>query len=202
MSKQSYDEKYLADFYYWGREPSETAYKVLRMKKPVRPWKLFVVECGEGWNTIFFARNGYEVSAFDLSERGIEKNKRYAEEAGVTINAFTADINEYRLEKDYDFLFSTGALHYIPEELRTEIFRNYKNNTNEGGLHVFSVFVDKPFIGPAPDEEESSRSWISGELMTYYGDVMVEWWTEKLFDGNSGGAEHRHVMDRIAARGV
>lgn len=167
MSEQSYDEKYLGDGYYWGREPSETAYKVLRLKKPVRPLKLLVIGCGEGRNAIFFARNGYEVSAFDLSERGIEKTKRYAEEAGVTINAFTADINEYRLEENYDVLFSTGTLHYIPEDLKIEIFRNYKNHTNEDGLHIFSVFVDKPFIKPAPDEEDSSRSWISGELLNY-----------------------------------
>ncbi len=60
-------------------------------------------------------------------------------------------MNEYRLEKSFDILFSTGVFHIIPQELRREIFGHYKARTNSGGLHCFSVFVRKPFIGKAPD---------------------------------------------------
>lgn len=37
---------------------------------PITPLKLLVIGCGEGRNAVFFARNGYEVSAFDLSTKG------------------------------------------------------------------------------------------------------------------------------------
>jgi len=43
-------------------------------------------------------------------------------EVGVSINVFQANVNKYKLDKEYDILFSTGALHYIPKELRKEIF--------------------------------------------------------------------------------
>lgn len=63
-----YDEKYKREGYYWGKEPSSSCFKVLELKPPVEKLKLLVVGCGEGKNNVFFARNGYDVTAFDLSE--------------------------------------------------------------------------------------------------------------------------------------
>jgi len=198
--KNIYDDKYSEGGFYWGKKPSKSCYKVLKMKPPVEKTKLLVVGCGEGKNAVFFARNGYEITAFDLSPNGIEKTKKYAENLGLKINAFTADINEYRLDEDYDVIFSTGTLHYVPKESRKELLENYRKHTKIDGLNVLSVFVDKPFIGPAPEKEETAQKWISGELMTYYHDWKIEWSVEEIFDCNSSGIPHRHAMNRIAAR--
>ena len=76
--------------------------------------RLLDIGCGEGRNAVFFARNGYDVTAFDLSPKGVEKTKALAEKAGVHINAFEADLLTYRLEESFDILFSTGVFHYVP----------------------------------------------------------------------------------------
>lgn len=114
-----YDAKYAGEGFYWGRKPSTMAFKVLEMMPPDRPLKLLDIGCGEGRDAVFFARNGYQVRAFDLSMKGIEKTRKYADEVGVQVNAFQADINKFRLEEEFDVLFSTGVLHYIPRELYT-----------------------------------------------------------------------------------
>ncbi|NOR45653.1 MAG: methyltransferase domain-containing protein [Candidatus Delongbacteria bacterium] len=195
-----YDKKYATKKFYWGKEPTSLCYKTLEMFPPVKPIKLLDVGCGEGRNAVFFARNGYDVTAFDLASAGVEKTKQLAEEAGVSVNAFVADMNEYRLTENFDIIFSTGTLHYIPEEIRKELFQNYKEHTNENGLHVFSVFVKKPFIEPAPDSESTAKKWISGELMNYYHDWKIEHSIEEIFDCMSGGIPHKHVSNRIIAR--
>ena len=38
------------------------------------------IGCGEGRNAIFFARNGYDVTAFDLEKDGVETPIRVADE--------------------------------------------------------------------------------------------------------------------------
>jgi tellurite methyltransferase len=200
--KNPYDDRYNQEKYYWGNRPSSTCLKVLSLFPPEKPLRLLDIGCGEGRNAVFFARNGYAVTAFDLSPKGVEKTKRLADKAGVRLNVFEADILKYRIEESYDILFSTGVFHYIPPELRTEIVANYRDHTNLSGLNVFSVFVKKPFIPKAPDAESIANHWTSGELFTHYHEWLIEYCTEEIFDCNSSGIPHRHATNRIIARKV
>jgi tellurite methyltransferase len=195
-----YDEEYRKEGYYWGKRPSLICYKVLQLMPPERSVKLLAIGCGEGRNAVFFARNGYQVTAFDLSPAGVEKTKGMAEEIGVSLEVFVADLLEFRLKESFDILFSTGTLHYISKELRAEILSNYKQFTNPNGLHVFSVFVRKPFIARAPDTVQTAHLWISGELFTHYHDWRIEFCTEEIFDCMSSGIPHQHAVNRVIAR--
>lgn len=198
-----YEERYRqSEGYYWGNVPSRICYRVLELMPPTEPLRLLDIGCGEGRNAVFFARNGYHVTAFDLSRTGMKKTLQMAKEAGVEIEAFRADINTYRLAKHYDILFATGVLHYIPRDLRSEVFARYRSHTSKDGLHVFSVFVEKPFIQPPPEEEPNAHVWISGELFTHYRDWKVEYCTEEIIDCDSSGVPHRHAVNRVIARNV
>jgi tellurite methyltransferase len=108
-----YETEYQKNDYYWGIEPSTMCLRVLECMPPVRPLKLLDIGCGEGKDAVFFARCGYAVSAFDISDAGIEKLKRLAEKAHVHVQVFKANIWDYRLSEEYDILFSSGVLHYI-----------------------------------------------------------------------------------------
>jgi tellurite methyltransferase len=195
-----YDKRYDQQEYYWGVHPSTICFEVLKILPPEKPFKLLDIGCGEGKNAVFFARNGYDVSAFDASEKGLEKTKMLADKTSVNIEIFNANIKDFRLSENFDILFSTGALHYIPKEFRSEIFENYKNFTYPGGLNVFSVFVHKPFIEKAPDDEATAHKWLSGELLTYYHDWLIEYCAEEIFDCMSSGKPHKHAVNRIIAR--
>jgi len=195
-----YEDEYQTQDYYWGTEPNKACYKVLELMPPTKRLKLLDIGCGEGKDAVFFARNGYEVSAFDVSDAGLEKTRRLAEQAGVRVNAFKADILDYRLDSHYDILFSSGVLHYIKPEYRQEIFDNYKHYTNAGGIHVFNVFVQKPFIAPPPEKEPNAFAWHSGELLAYYRDWLIADSSEIVFDCNSSGIPHKHAMTKMIAR--
>ena len=194
-----YDERYRQPGYYWGRVPSQMCYRILQLLPPDRPLRLLDIGCGEGRNAVFFARNGYQVTAFDVSVTGVEKTRRLASEAGVQVDVFTSDINSFRITEPFDILFSTGVLQYVPKEQRQELFANYQEHTCPGGLNVFSVFVRKPFIARAPDAERTSHVWLSGELLTYYHDWRIEFCAEEIFDCMSGGVPHEHAVNRMIA---
>jgi tellurite methyltransferase len=195
-----YEERYGRPGYYWGKAPSQMCYRVLQLLPPARALRLLDIGCGEGRNAVFFARNGYHVTAFDTSPKGVEKTKQLALETGVQIEALVADVNEYRLAEQFDVLFSTGVLHYVPPERRQALFANYREYTGPGGLNAFSVFVKKPFISRAPDGEQTAHTWISGELLTYYRDWKIEFCAEEIFDCQSSGVPHQHAVNRVIAR--
>jgi len=56
-------------------------------------------------DSVFFARNGYDVTAFDVSDAGIEKTKRLADNVGVQVEVFKADILDFRLDTSFDIIF-------------------------------------------------------------------------------------------------
>lgn len=186
--------------YYWGVNPSPMCLKVLSLLPPDKHLKLLDIGCGEGKDAVFFARCGYDVSAFDISDAGLDKTKRLAESANVEVDVFKANIWDYRLSCKYDILYSSGALHYIKPELRGEIFNNYQNHTSPDGIHAFNAFVQKPFIPPAPEKEDHSYLWHSGELLGYYSDWLIEDSSEYIFDCKSSGVPHKHAISQVYAR--
>ncbi|CAM3880185.1 MULTISPECIES: methyltransferase domain-containing protein [Paenibacillus] len=197
-----YEEEYKTQDYYWGTEPNDACYQVLQLMPPTKRLRLLDIGCGEGKDAVFFARNGYEVSAFDVSDAGIEKTRSLAEKTGVHVHVFKADILDYRLDTHYDIIFSSGVLHYIKPEYRKEIFDNYKQFTNENGIHVFNVFVNKPFIAPPPEKEPNAYKWHSGELLTHYRDWLMKECSEIVFDCNSSGIPHQHAMTKMIAQKI
>lgn len=195
-----YDQRYSREGWYWGTAPSKACFRVLELLPPDEPRTLLDLGCGEGRNAVFFARNGYRVTALDASPAGIEKTRRLAGEAGVHIDTIVADLTVHRLEDPWDVLFSTGALHYTPPDLRAELFENFRTHTRDGGMHAFSVFVEKPFIEPAPDAEPTAHAWHSGELLSRYRNWEIVECREEIFDCMSSGVPHRHAVNRVIAR--
>lgn len=202
-SVTDYDQRYHTDGYYWGLTPNHLCYDIMRLKPPTRPYRVLDIGCGEGKDAVFLARNGYDVTAFDISEQGVCKARELAGHCGVKLDIFKADIRDFRPETEYDIVFSSGVFHYIPAELRQGIVDHLKSHTAAGGIHAVNVFVRKPFLPMPPDAEESeiaAGDWKSGELFLYYHDWLFRKNEEKIFDCVSGGIPHRHCMDVLIAQ--
>lgn len=200
--ESDYERRYNSEEYYWGVKPSYMCLKILELMPPTKPITVLDIGCGEGKDAVFLARCGYSVSAFDITDSGIEKTKRLADKAGVYVDAFKANVLDFRLDKDFDILFSSGVFHFIKPELRQEIIENYKLHTKENGINTFNVFVEKPFVPVPPDKDTSRYNWKSGELLMLYHDWYIEESFETVFDCNSGGKPHKHAMNTVYARKI
>ena len=202
LPKTQYEEKYKSENYYWGIIPSRLCYEIMKLRPPIKPYRVLDIGCGEGKNAVFLAKNGYEVSAFDIAETGLEKARRLAEYNHVNVDFFKADINEFAPLDQFDIIFSSGVFHYIPLHLRKNFIGQLKKHTSLHGINVINVFVKKPFIEDAPDLEDIEQQttpWYSGELMKYYHDWLFHKNEEIFFDCNSGGSPHKHCMDVLIA---
>lgn len=205
QSVTDYDKRYGNEEYYWGLKPNNLCYEIMRIKPPVKPYKVIDIGCGEGKDAVFLARNGYDVTAFDASEQGLSKARELADTYGVKVDFFKADVRDFRLEANYDIIFSSGVFHYIPLELRENVVNNLKAHTTTNGINVVNVFVEKPFIPLPPDTEKGEfvvDSWKSGELFMYYHDWLFHKNEEWIFDCDSSGTPHKHCMDVLIAKKV
>jgi len=89
---------------------------------------------------------------------------------------------DYRLDCNYDIIFSNRAFHFIMPELRDEIMENYRKHTNINGINAFNVFIEKPFLDTPPCHAGQSYPWRSGMLLAYYYDWFVEEFSECVHD--------------------
>lgn len=198
-----YDNRYAAEDYYWGLTPNRLCFEVMRLLPPIRPYRVLDIGCGEGKDAVFLAKCGYLVTAFDISEAGIEKSRRLAQHNHVDVELFKMDIMDFRFDKDYDIIFSSGVLHFLRPAYRKELCKRMKDHTSPGGYNALNVFVQKPFLVRPPDKDrdESLRSpWHSGELFGYYHDWLFHTCREEVFDCMSGGTPHKHCMDSLIAQ--
>ena len=200
-----YDKRYNTQEYYWGLTPNRICYDIMKILPPIRPYRVLDIGCGEGKDAVFFAKCGYEVTAFDISEQGIEKAKRLAEHNKVDLKLFKADLFDYRPDTEYDIIFSSGVLHFLPQAERKGLCDSLKAHTTDIGINALNVFVEKPFITRVPDStrnEEKRHPWRSGELFGYYHDWLFHTCREEIFDCNSGGTPHKHCMDTLITQKV
>lgn len=200
-----YDRRYDTEEYYWGLTPNRICYDIMKLLPPIRPYRVLDIGCGEGKDAVFLAKCGYDVTAFDISEQGIEKAKKLAGYNKVSPKLFKADLFDYRPDTEYDIIFSSGVLHFIPQTQRRELCDSLKAHTSQNGINALNVFVQKPFITRAPDstrDEKSRHPWHSGELFGYYHDWLFHTCREEVFDCNSGGTPHKHCMDTLIAQKI
>lgn len=195
-----YEERYRTGEYYWGLRPNDLAFEVLRLFYPTRPVRLLEVGCGEGRDAVFFAKNGFQVTAFDLAESGLQKARQLAERQHAEVNFFCAGLQQFRVEEPFDIIYSSGVFHHIPPKLQQEIFSNYKRHILPGGAMAANVFVKKPYIPVPPDSDGDDDTWESGELFRCFSDWKILIGQESEFDCDSGAVPHRHCMNVLIAQ--
>lgn len=179
----------------------ELTREILRIMPPERQVRLLDIGCGEGQASIFFARNGYDVTALDISDAKLDQGRRMASMLGVNIKFFRADIIEFEFKKDFDVIYSAGILKHIAASERRRVIGNLQRHTTIGGVNAFNVFVDKKFLPPAPDWDRREHLWKSAEIFSHYADDwFFELMKEKYIDHDRSETPHRHCLDVMIAR--
>lgn len=160
------------------------------------------VGCGEGRNSIFLAKQGHTVDAFDLSENGITKAKSIAIAAGVEVNFFSQDLGVFVFEKDYDVILSHGVLHLPEKEVRDRFIRKMQEHTKVGGFNAIGIFTNR--LPATPDNAPYTHSLFDvGELPGKYAGWEIVHHLEGTFtDTHPGNIHHEHAYERIIARRV
>lgn len=108
----------------WSKEtspfwlnPSEESYYIAQRWKNVGYKDLLDFGCGLGRHSIFFLKNGFNVSAFDLSRDGINHLQNWAENEKLEIDMQIADMLSLPFtDSSFDCLFA----YYVISHTNTE----------------------------------------------------------------------------------
>lgn len=151
---------------------------------------------GEGHNTLWLARRGFETVGIDVSSNTIETAQRLAREREITLETYVADVREFEIEsEDYALILATTVLHFLlPEEIG-ELACRIQAGLQPGGIVIASAFtVDDPgyealqetgatviaentFL--APDLDSSLHYFALGELRSLFDELDILYYAEE-----------------------
>ena len=87
-----WDSRYAGDELVWSAEPNRTfAAEVTGLT----PGRAIDLACGEGRNAIWLAAQGWDVTAVDFSQAGLDKARRLAAARAVHVTWVHADLHDY-----------------------------------------------------------------------------------------------------------
>lgn len=96
--------------------------------------------CGDGKDSIYFAKNGFSVTAIDFSNEAIKILKKEIEnKKNLNIQTKISDIKNLKLNKKFDVIYSNLSLHYFDDKDTKKIFNDLKKYLNNEGIIFIRV---------------------------------------------------------------
>jgi SAM-dependent methyltransferase len=134
-----WDERYNQQDYVYGTEPND----FLKQHADYIPkGKVLCLAEGEGRNAVYLASLGYEVTAVDSSQVGLDKAKRLAKEKGVVIDCICADLNEFDLGQD-QWQGVVSIFCHLPPPVRHKVHQQISPCLRSGGVLLLEGYTEQ-----------------------------------------------------------
>ncbi len=138
--------------------------------------------CGTGHHALAFAREGYEVTATDLSEPMIERARENALTAGLTVQFYTLGFGELAgtLRDPYDALTCLGNSlpHLTTETALNAALQDFAHVLRPGGILVIQnrnfdrVLAQQERFMPPEVHRAGNREWIFMRFYDFEGELL------------------------------
>ncbi len=167
---ERWDQRFAAEpgSWFFGRTPSFMAQQVTALWNDLRPGETPTVldlGCGEGRDAVWFARQGWPITAVDISIEGLKKTERLASEYGVTIaKLIHCDILRFLPTETYNIVFAGSSLHGLGEECMPCLSR-LQEATPLGGLNAIRLMST---TAEGPEDVGHLYRVEPGELIAQY----------------------------------
>jgi SAM-dependent methyltransferase len=137
----TWNQRFSADGYLFGTEPNAW------LREHAGVWttgqRVLCVADGEGRNSVWLARRGLQVDAFDIAEVGVAKARRLAAEQGATVNFQVADCDSFAWpEAHYDGVAAI-FVQFADPALRERLFAHLQRSLKPGGTLLLQGYTPK-----------------------------------------------------------
>lgn len=128
----TWDSRFSREEYIFGTSPNRFLEQ--------QAWRLpsagraLAVADGEGRNSVWLARQGLAVTAFDLSPVGVDKARALAAQAQLSVTYSVAAVENWEWTPQAYDVVAAIFIQFAPPELRAQIFKGMLATLKPGGL--------------------------------------------------------------------
>lgn len=137
----TWNRRFEGDDFLFGAEPNEW------LREHVAVWlpggRILCVADGEGRNSVWLARQGFVVDAFDIAEVGVAKARRFAARQGVNVSYSVADCASYDWPRASFDGVAAIFIQFADPAQRERLFAHMTDSLKPGGTLVLQGYTPK-----------------------------------------------------------
>jgi len=199
-----YDEPDLS----FGEQPSKELQA--HLERIATGGKALVLGAGDGRNSLYLARLGFQVTALDTSEVGLQKLAAAAKEQGLADRVTTevADVRQWKYPHNrYELIAAVTVFDHLERGQLRPVFNQVTDSLRHGGLLYVKVHTADD---PGANKDARKESELAEAIHYYFGrnellDLVrpayhVIRYDEMSETDRSHGDPHQHVFAKLLAR--
>ena len=130
-----WDRQYRQGDPIWDSDRPTSELKRVVLGDRIAPCRAVDLGCGTGSNAVWLARQGFAVTAIDVSPSAVERARERAEKAGVSVRFLAGDLRDAgRPGGTYDFFVDCGCYGAVRREDRAGYLDALARLTRPGAL--------------------------------------------------------------------
>jgi 2-polyprenyl-3-methyl-5-hydroxy-6-metoxy-1,4-benzoquinol methylase len=141
-AEKFWNDRFDTSDFIFGTQPN----KFLQQRSELyltQPSHILCVADGEGRNSVWLAKQGHRVDAFDVSTVALTKAKKFALDAQVQVDFVHADCDSYFWSQNKYDAVAAIFIQFADPELRSRIFQNALISLKRGGLLIVQGYTPK-----------------------------------------------------------
>jgi SAM-dependent methyltransferase len=197
---RQWNARYASEEYVFGREPN--AFLVREVNRLPRAARVLCVADGEGRNSVWLARQGFDVHAIDISEVGIAKAQLLAADAKVSIQFELADVLAWPWPTAaYDAVVATFIQFAGPGD-RSRLFAMMRQALKPGGLLLLHGYRPEQIALGTGGPPQIENMYEESLLRAAFLDLKIEYLHayDAVLEEGTGHSGQSALIDFVARK--
>jgi SAM-dependent methyltransferase len=162
-----WDERYDKEEYVYGTAPNDYLAEIAPSLDSPKGKRALCLADGEGRNSVYLAKLGFDVDAVDISIVGLRKAQALAQKENQKLHTIHSDLAHFNFGVEtYDLIVSIFA--HFPSDLRKKIHRQIAPSLRPGGYLILEAYtpanVGRGVGGPPTVESAYSKDILIEDL--------------------------------------
>ena len=197
---QTWNARFAKEGYVFGTEPNAWLRRHAGVIKSGA--RILSVADGEGRNSVWLAKQGHQVDAFDISDVGVAKARKLADQSQVSVNFSVAGCDDFEwVPAHYDAIVAI-FIQFADPDLRSRLFANMVQSLKPGGTLLLQGYTPKQLEFRTGGPGLLSHLYTPDLLREAFGEMDIQILEAYEADLNEGDGHHGRsaVIGLLAVR--
>lgn len=168
---KTWNSRFATGDYIFGTEPNAW------LREHAAVWsagqRVLCVADGEGRNSVWLARQGLQVDAFDIAELGVAKARKLAATKGVQVNYAVSDCDSYAWPQGVYDGVAVIFVQFADPAMRERMFTHIKQSLKPGGTMVLQGYTPRQLEYKTGGPPQVSHLYTTDMLRQAFADLDV-----------------------------